>query len=208
MEGQRDENGNTFFTHLRCNICLNEENNCWLDVNGANIFKCFTCESGYVCNDCIPEFDPQGSIFCSDLDDVRNTIKCPCCRVENWNYHYNQLIHITLEYDAMDMYFGNNKAIDYFIKQQIKRGLSIEINEVEINADNVDTIDFTTLEGCKYREVITLDFHSGSCSGCNCDISVEECETNQNMMLWKGAMICEQCLEKNPKIYPKKELEL
>ena len=150
QNGTRDENGNTFFKELKCVVCLNELENSWIDINGANHFKCFTCESGYVCTNCLPEFDPRGSIFCDDLDEVRETIKCPCCRQENWKYHFNQIIQITLEYDAMDMYLGDNKAIDFYIKQQIKNGCCLYLDDIDIDSENVDDIDFSTLDGCKY----------------------------------------------------------
>ena len=52
----------------------------------------------------------------------------------------------------MNMYLGENKAIDFYIKQQIKNGSCIEVNDVCIDSDNVDDIDFSTLDGCKYQE--------------------------------------------------------
>jgi len=30
---------------------------------------------------------------------VAKAIKCPCCRVLNWNYHYNQIVLTSLGYD-------------------------------------------------------------------------------------------------------------
>ena len=85
---------------INCVICLETTTN----VNKAccSAIKCYTCADGFVCNDCIPEIDPSGSIFLDDPDDVADAIKCPCCRTLNWNYHYNQIVRITLGYDLDD----------------------------------------------------------------------------------------------------------
>lgn len=81
---------------MNCVICL-EPNDNKNKASSPAIFKCYTCNDGFVCNNCIGKFDPAGSIFLDKLSQVKKTIKCPCCRTPNWNYHYNQIIRITLE---------------------------------------------------------------------------------------------------------------
>ncbi len=87
---------------ITCVICLETTTN----VNKAccSAIKCYTCADGFVCNTCIPEIDPSGSIFLNDLDEVADAIKCPCCRTLNWNYHYNQIVRISLDYDLENTY--------------------------------------------------------------------------------------------------------
>jgi hypothetical protein len=50
----------------------------------------------------MPEFDPRGSAFISDTEDLKKTIKCPCCRQLNWKYQFNQIISITLGWDKLE----------------------------------------------------------------------------------------------------------
>jgi len=83
-------------------------------------YVCTTCESGYVCKKCIWKFDPCGSAFEKDMEDVKDIIKCPCCRQLNWKYHFNQIIQTTLYYDlthyddkhhipALKLYYHNHE---------------------------------------------------------------------------------------------------
>ena len=81
---------------MNCVICL-EQQDLKFKASSPAVFKCYTCSDGFVCNNCIGKFDPCGSIFLDTLHQVKKTIKCPCCRTLNWNYHYNQIIRITLE---------------------------------------------------------------------------------------------------------------
>lgn len=80
---------------MNCAICL-EQNDLKIKASSPAVFKCYTCNDGFVCNNCIGKFDPCGSIFLGTLHNVKKTIKCPCCRTPNWKYHYNQIIQITL----------------------------------------------------------------------------------------------------------------
>ena len=82
-----------------CNICLNDSSE---KASASWAYVCPTCESGYVCRECIPEFDPRGSAFIDDTEDLKKTIKCPCCRQLNWKYQFNQIVKITLGNDLFD----------------------------------------------------------------------------------------------------------
>lgn len=81
---------------MNCVICF-EQNDLKFKTSSPAVFKCYTCNDGFVCNSCIADFDPYGSIFLKKIGQVKKTIKCPCCRTLNWNYHFNQIIQITLE---------------------------------------------------------------------------------------------------------------
>ena len=81
-----------------CNICLEEKEIVISKYRCIAEIVCHTCQSGYVCKNCIPNVDPRGSIFLRTKRQVANAIKCPCCRVLNWNYHYNQIVLTTLGY--------------------------------------------------------------------------------------------------------------
>ena len=193
-----------------CCVCLEH---CEIDINS---FECQTCNDGKICEDCWDNINPRDDepfFVCQrDEEDILKIIKCPCCRELNWKQLFSSVLGY-LEVEIHD-FWGKNKACDTLVKYWMERDkVSCTIYYKDgtqdwISVDDLENIDFTQLLHCKYRDVITLDFNSGKCSGCKCEISVEDCETNQNMMLWKGAMICEPCLNKNPKIYPKKELIL
>jgi hypothetical protein len=103
---QRDEHGNIHFDNLKCCICLEVDEDGWVAENCVGHFKCYTCVDGYVCNNCISEFDPQGSIYMDDLDEIKETITCPCCRTENWKYHFNQIICQSLDGDFIDNFYN------------------------------------------------------------------------------------------------------
>jgi hypothetical protein len=79
-----------------CVICLEQNDNKYKSSSPA-VFNCYTCSEGFVCRKCIKQFDPRGSILLDTLHQVKKIIKCPCCRTLNWNYHFNQIIQITLE---------------------------------------------------------------------------------------------------------------
>ena len=82
-----------------CNICMDDSS----ELNYASwAYVCTTCESGYVCRECIPEFDPRGSVFLNTKKKVEKTIKCPCCRQLNWKYQFNQIIQISFKHDLFD----------------------------------------------------------------------------------------------------------
>nr|WPF46707.1 MAG: hypothetical protein [Lake Baikal virophage 10] len=102
---------------MNCVICLEPNDNKRKQSSPA-IFKCYTCNDGFVCNNCIPNFDPCGSIFLDKLSQVKKTIKCPCCRTLNWNYHYNQIVGITIaEMDCLP----ENDACDLMIKNRYEK---------------------------------------------------------------------------------------
>ena len=79
------------------------------------MYVCHTCEGGFICNGCIGVFDPCGSVFQDTLTNVKKTIKCPCCRQSNWNYHYNQIVKITLSNDLFE-YCTDIPVIELYIK--------------------------------------------------------------------------------------------
>jgi hypothetical protein len=81
-------------TSRTCNICLDESTvESWM-------FVCPTCV-GFVCGKCLGDFDPSGSIFGNEAY-VKKTIKCPCCRQMNWDYHFRQIIRHTLGDDLAE----------------------------------------------------------------------------------------------------------
>jgi hypothetical protein len=83
---------------MNCVICL-EQNDNKFNPSCPAVFKCYTCNEGFVCNNCIHKFDTYGSIFEGTLEEVKKVIKCPCCRTLNWNYHFNMIIQITFDLD-------------------------------------------------------------------------------------------------------------
>jgi len=99
---------------MNCVICLENNNNKFKPSSPA-VFKCYTCNEGFVCDGCMWKFDPTGSMFLEKLSYVKKTIKCPCCRTLNWNYHYNQIVQITL--GDMDC-LPENAACDLFVKNR------------------------------------------------------------------------------------------
>lgn len=107
---------------INCVICLETYTN--VKKNCASAIKCYTCADGFVCNHCIPSIDPSGSIFLDYPDEVADAIKCPCCRTLNWNYHYNQIIGITMDYDLDDNWDENDEdetlppAIKLFLRNK------------------------------------------------------------------------------------------
>ena len=101
-------------TEMKCVVCFDDD--VILKKHSVNCFKCYTCNDGFVCIQCIPDFDPYMSSTLGDLKSVRDTIKCPCCRQENWNYHYNQIILVSLgEIWENDMW-ETSDVIKIFIK--------------------------------------------------------------------------------------------
>ena len=99
---------------MYCVICLEQNNNKYKKSSPA-VFKCYTCNEGFVCNKCLPCVDKSGSIFLGTLREVKKVIKCPCCRTLNWNYHYNQVVQITLEGEDS---LPENDACDLMIKNK------------------------------------------------------------------------------------------
>ena len=100
---------------IKCIICrkISSKN---INDNGASHFKCVSCESGFVCDRCINNFDPSGSIYISDYNEVKQIIKCPCCKIVNWKYHYNQIMKISLGCDMFESE-TDNESHKYFIRQ-------------------------------------------------------------------------------------------
>ena len=119
--GQGQGATNKMTEQRKCNICLTEKEVGKKSV--CNEIICYTCNSGFVCGDCISMVDECGSIFYDNPQRVKDAIKCPCCRTPNWNYHFNQIIGITLDSDA-DEGTGEwaradiNKAHHIFLKNR------------------------------------------------------------------------------------------
>ena len=92
----------------KCCICLNAEDG----IIGKNCFKCYTCLEGYVCNNCISEYDPR-NIF-------DPCINCPCCKTTNWKYHFNKLIKTSLGdgfiWNFYFNYYLQNKSLIHYMK--------------------------------------------------------------------------------------------
>lgn len=66
-------------------------------------YKCNTCLDGRVCRDCcMSGFFCYLSIYLQNITDVKRNIKCPCCRTENWKYHFSNILKITLAYEIFD----------------------------------------------------------------------------------------------------------
>jgi hypothetical protein len=86
---------------MNCVICLSEDKEKHTLASPA-VFRCYTCNEGYVCNRCLCKFDECGSIFTDDKKEIEEIIKCPCCRTLNWKYQYNQFVNIILAYDLYD----------------------------------------------------------------------------------------------------------
>lgn len=104
---------------MNCNICLTE----YSEINKSCVsnIKCYTCNEGFVCNNCISDVDPCGSIFSRHLRYIKRAIRCPCCRTLNWNYHFNQIIKIALGSDVEEDSYNpdyNNPALKVFIKNR------------------------------------------------------------------------------------------
>lgn len=97
-----------------CCVCLELD-----EIMFSPSFTCGTCDSGYMCFDCINDIDPCGSIFEDCRKCVERVIKCPCCRSLNWKYHFSQIIRITLGMDLMD--YDNERyppALVLYVKNQ------------------------------------------------------------------------------------------
>jgi len=99
---------------MKCCICLEDKK--MNNINAVSNYKCYTCNDGFVCNSCIPDFDPYCSYTLGDLNSVRETIKCPCCRQENWNYHFNQIIQLSLDEIFENDMYDDNAVIKIFYK--------------------------------------------------------------------------------------------
>jgi hypothetical protein len=122
---------------MNCVICLSEETEKQTLASPA-VFRCYTCNEGYVCKSCIWKFDECGSIFIDDKKEIEEIIKCPCCRTLNWKYHYNQFVNIILEYDLYDNtpFFEElsdkcSPAVELFLKNY-KEAKNIEEDDDEI----------------------------------------------------------------------------
>jgi len=74
---------------MTCCVCLEEK---------EGYFNCLTCDSGKVCVDCYCEIDKNGIGFLSHNEDIKDIIKCPCCRSLNWKFAFKQII-LTTFYD-------------------------------------------------------------------------------------------------------------
>ena len=105
-------------TEIDCCICMEKSTD--IIKSGCSVIKCYTCDEGFICNDCIPKIDPHGSIYLSKRRALEKAIRCPCCRTLNWNYHYNQLIGIILEVELPDNEeeYTDNKALQVFFKNR------------------------------------------------------------------------------------------
>ena len=81
--------------------------------------KCFTCNDGFICKKCIPIVDPYGTIFMDDIEEIKEIIKCPCCRTPNWKYHFNQILGVTLD-EAFDDWEQTepNAAIKLYLRNK------------------------------------------------------------------------------------------
>ena len=56
------------------------------------IFNCDTCLDGKICEECMIKIDKNLACFEDDKDEVKKSIKCPCCRTLNWKYCYNTFV--------------------------------------------------------------------------------------------------------------------
>ena len=103
---------------IDCSICMEKTKN--IRKNNCHVIKCYTCEEGFICNDCIPKVDPHGSIFLSKRKQLEKAIRCPCCRTLNWNYQYNQLIGIIIAEDmcANEDNYAGIPALDVFLRNR------------------------------------------------------------------------------------------
>ena len=122
---------------ITCVICFETTKD--IRKNACNVIKCYTCADGFVCNDCIPEIDPEGSIFCNSEEDVIRAIKCPCCRNLNWNYHYNQIVGIELGYNLYDLGSETNPALELFFKNYKEaKGYTDDTDDDDTDDDDTD----------------------------------------------------------------------
>ncbi len=98
-----------------CNICLDTHTKVRKSSPGS--IKCYTCADGFVCRACIQYIDPGGSIYEGyDYEYVQQAIRCACCRTLNWNYHYNQIVQIMLDYDLEQYYCWDDMYVPPAIK--------------------------------------------------------------------------------------------
>jgi len=74
-----------------CNVCLDDKE--YNEYSCLNM-KCYTCKEGFVCSSCIPTYDPSGTPYLCDIEEVKKVLKCPCCQTLNWKYHYSQIISL------------------------------------------------------------------------------------------------------------------
>lgn len=74
--------------NMNCCICLMEQQGKYIQ-NPNNHYRCPTCVDGLVCSVCLPDFDPTGVVQLVFMDEIIDTIRCPCCRALNWKYYYD-----------------------------------------------------------------------------------------------------------------------
>ena len=121
-------------------------------------YKCSTCLDGRVCRDCcISGFHCYLSIYLKNLADVKRNIICPCCRTENWKYHFCNILKITLAYEIFDekwkqksppvfkLYINNHGSPSDQIDRKILLCMSIKNTFIKNKVVNDDDIIYKQL---------------------------------------------------------------
>lgn len=87
---------------MSCCICLNDFN-----IENDIEYCCNTCNDGKICYECLDNIDGKICLaFCNFAPNksnlkkyedyqkgIKNFLKCPCCRVENWKHIFNNIIY-------------------------------------------------------------------------------------------------------------------
>jgi hypothetical protein len=72
--------------NVMCPICLENK-----DFH----FKCSTCNEGGFCVECYTKISPHSLPF--EGVEVRDMIKCPCCRSPNWYWLFDEVLSYFVE---------------------------------------------------------------------------------------------------------------
>jgi len=82
---------NPFLSKMDCCVCLE---------NKKPDFKCHTC-SAMVCDGCqhkrIMLNVVDQHVYYMDAEEVKDILKCPCCRVINWRELYDTVLHYMID---------------------------------------------------------------------------------------------------------------
>ena len=100
-------------------------------------YICQTCDSGIVCAKCLGKITkaktldnfklPARCFRFMNLDTLKKSIRCPCCRAENWKHLYNEIITKM----GIDMLDKKSDKINAAEKMYIEKFTNI-VNEFEL----------------------------------------------------------------------------